>query len=99
MDAAQRFIAERWEGLIRSFHVPPKDAKTALQEWAQARGLGLPEYRETERSGPAHTPEFTITVRVGNAHAEARARSKRAAEQEAAQKLLESLAADAFHNS
>ena len=43
---------------------PLRDPKTLLQEWAQARGLPTPLYRETARSGPDHAPEFTISVEV-----------------------------------
>lgn len=64
---------------------PLRDPKTALQEWAQARGLATPLYRETERSGPDHAPEFTIAVEVpGYRHAEAKGSAKRLAEQAAA---------------
>src|SRR5262249_47997676 len=44
-DAAAKFIRRWWEPLIGAMAVPPSDPKTALQEWAQARGLGLPAYR------------------------------------------------------
>lgn len=68
---------------------PPRDPKTALQEWAQARGLGLPEYVTTERKGPDHAPDFTITVTLpGHQPATGKGSSKRAAEKDAAQNLL-----------
>jgi ribonuclease III len=64
---------------------PLRDPKTALQEWAQARGLPTPLYRETARSGPDHAPEFTISVEVpGYRYAEAKGFAKRLAEQAAA---------------
>ena len=37
---------------------PLRDPKTILQEWAQARGLPTPDYRELARTGPHHDPEF-----------------------------------------
>ena len=67
---------------------PPKDAKTALQQWALKRGLGLPAYAVTGRSGPAHAPQFTVTVSVGDIDGSGTAGSKRAAEQLAAEALL-----------
>ena len=42
----------------------PRDAKTTLQEWAQARGLPLPAYREVGREGPAHAPVFVVEVAI-----------------------------------
>ena len=64
---------------------PLRDPKTALQEWAQARGLPTPLYRETARSGPDHAPEFTISVEVpGYRNTEAKGFAKRLAEQAAA---------------
>ncbi len=68
---------------------PLRDPKTALQEWAQARGLETPAYRETARTGPHHAPEFTVAVVVtGFAPADAKGSSKRTAEQAAAQAFL-----------
>ena len=64
---------------------PLRDSKTLLQEWAQARGLPTPLYRETARSGPDHAPEFTISVEVrGYPPTEAKGFAKRLAEQAAA---------------
>ncbi len=64
---------------------PLRDPKTALQEWAQARGLAAPLYRAVDRQGPDHAPQFTVAVVVdGHAEAEAGGPSKRIAEQAAA---------------
>jgi ribonuclease III len=66
------------------------DAKSALQEWAQGRGLPLPQYQELERTGPDHAPVFKTEVRIrGRDPATGRGASKRAAEQAAATALLE----------
>ena len=68
---------------------PLRDSKTVLQEWAQARGLPTPAYREVERKGPDHDPEFRVTVELPKfAPAEGLGRSKRAAEQAAAAAML-----------
>jgi ribonuclease III len=65
------------------------DAKTMLQEWAQGRDLKLPQYAETDRSGPAHAPRFITEVRVtGLEPAAGEGSNKRAAEQAAARALL-----------
>ena len=91
-DVARRFVLAHWEPMARAVSAPPKDAKTSLQEWAQARGLSLPEYRVIETAGPAHAPEFTIAASVtGHEPAVAKASSKRQAEQLAAAELLEKL--------
>ena len=69
-----------------------RDAKTALQEWAQARGFGLPAYSLTKTEGPAHAPHFEVQVALaGFAPMNASASSKRQAEQAAAEALLEKL--------
>jgi ribonuclease-3 len=66
-----------------------RDPKTALQEWAQARGLPTPSYREIARTGPHHDPEFRVAVLLPELMpAEGLGRSKRAAEQAAAAALL-----------
>jgi ribonuclease-3 len=65
------------------------DAKTTLQEWAQGRGLEPPSYVETERKGPDHAPEFTISVRVGQFEPlSATGPSKKLAEHKAAEAFL-----------
>ncbi|MBF0249013.1 MAG: ribonuclease III [Alphaproteobacteria bacterium] len=91
-ETARAFIREHWRALIAEDLRPPKDAKTALQEWAQARALGLPSYEVAGRDGPDHAPQFTVRVTVpGHGAGEGRGGSRRAAEQEAAQALLTTL--------
>lgn len=90
--AADAFIRPRWSALAQKIVSPPKDAKTALQEWAQGRGLPVPSYELLETTGPAHAPVFTVQVTVkGHAPAAASAPGKRAAEQSAAAALLAQL--------
>lgn len=89
LPVAKTFIVEAWRRRIEEDREPPSDAKTALQEWAQGRGLPLPRYSEVDREGPPHDPVFTISVEVdGQPKQSGTGRSKRAAEQDAAAKLL-----------
>ena len=92
LDAAFAFIERHWEPLLAEMEGPPRDPKTALQEWAQARGLGLPCYELIATSGPDHALNFTVAVRLaGSEAANATGSSKRAAETGAAAVLLERL--------
>ncbi|CUH78381.1 ribonuclease III [Tropicibacter naphthalenivorans] len=91
-ETAQKLILRLWGKRIDSVDEDAKDAKTALQEWAQGRGLQPPKYVETARTGPDHAPVFTIEARLDNGEtAEATAGSKRHAEQAAAKALLDRL--------
>ncbi len=93
--AAWAFVERLWSARLEADAHPPQDAKTALQEWTQGRALGLPEYREVGREGPAHEPYFTLEVEVeGAAPAQGEGRSKRLAEQAAAERLLTRLRGD-----
>jgi ribonuclease-3 len=93
LEAAARFIRQHWLPRLQSMAVPPRDAKTALQEWAQSRGLGLPAYEVAAVAGPAHAPRFDVTVSLAGFAGRAVAGSKRAAEQAAAEQLLAHLEA------
>ncbi|MEM9050115.1 MAG: ribonuclease III [Pseudomonadota bacterium] len=89
IDAARRLILRHWSGQFANADAPLNDAKSRLQEWAQARGQPPPSYVETDRVGPAHAPQFTIEARLASGeHAFAEAGTKRAAEQAAAAELL-----------
>jgi ribonuclease-3 len=85
---ARDFVRRAWNDAMTVQADPPKDAKTTLQEWAQKRGLDLPAYEITSRSGPPHAPAFVVTVTVGSSEANGTAGSRRAAEQLAAEALL-----------
>jgi ribonuclease III len=87
--AAAALVERLWQERMRAKAQPLRDPKTVLQEWAQARGLPTPAYREVARSGPDHSPEFRVAVQLPNfAAAEGIGRSKRAAEQAAAAAML-----------
>ncbi|MFD1911479.1 ribonuclease III [Halodurantibacterium flavum] len=88
-DAARAMILRIWGGRVGEVAADARDAKTALQEWAQARGQLPPTYTEVERQGPDHAPQFTVEVRLGSGETEqATAGAKRQAEQAAARTLL-----------
>jgi ribonuclease-3 len=70
-----------------------KDPKTRLQEWLQARGLGLPVYSVESVAGEPHAQQFRVSCEVAAlaARAEGEGSSRRRAEQVAAERLLEGL--------
>jgi ribonuclease-3 len=87
--AAAALIERLWRERMLTPVRPLRDPKTMLQEWAQGRGLPTPAYREVERRGPHHNPEFRVAVDVPALQpAEGIGRSKRAAEQAAAAAML-----------
>lgn len=91
-EAARDVILSLWGDRVHSVEADARDAKTALQEWVQARGGVPPKYTVIERSGPDHAPVFKIRVELADGQtAEASAGSKRQAEQAAARGLLETL--------
>jgi ribonuclease-3 len=96
-DAARQAVARLLGDLIDSTEVESwsKDAKTELQEWLQARRLAVPAYRITATRGQAHAQTFEVECAVaalGLAES-GEGKSRRAAEQEAARRLLDVLKA------
>jgi ribonuclease-3 len=90
--AACALIERLWSERMRAPKRPLRDAKTQLQEWAQARGLALPAYRQVGREGSEHAPVFLVEVRVGTLPAaQGRGQTKRDAESAAATLMLEQL--------
>lgn len=92
LDAARAFIGRAWARAIETVDELAKDPKSALQEWAQARGFPPPDYVEVTRKGPDHAPSFTVRVEIGaERSAKGEGQSKRIAEQAAAEALLRKL--------
>ena len=71
-----------------------RDPKTQLQEWLQARGLGLPEYKLVNVSGKAHRQVFEVscTASDGSTMTTGSGTTRRSAEQEAAARMLREIA-------
>lgn len=90
IEEANKIIKRYWHPLFESVREVPKDAKSALQEWAQKKGLPLPHYHILERTGSDHAPTYAIEVSIVGSHyrAEAKGNSKKEAEQGAAAALL-----------
>lgn len=89
LSAASQFIHRYWDQRVQAAQTAPTDAKTRIQEWAQARGEPPPSYELLDRSGPDHAPVFQVAAILQNGmRGEGRARSKKLAEQAAAEQLL-----------
>ena len=100
IEPAQRFIEQQFAALVAEARKTgaaaafTDDWKSALQEYLQARGLGLPAYRLAGELGPDHRKSFLVEVVVdGEAIARAEGRSKKEAAQSAARAALEKLSA------
>jgi ribonuclease III len=97
-DPAQAVVRRLFGEIIASTEVDnwSKDAKTELQEWLQGRRLPVPVYRIAATRGQAHAQTFEVECSVpalGLAEP-GEGRSRRAAEQEAARRMLEALKAN-----
>ena len=91
-EVAKTIIIKLWGDRIKNVKVDARDAKTMLQEWAQARGQNPPNYEVISRSGPDHAPDFLVKVILASGEtSEAMAGSKRQAEQMAAKALLQKI--------
>ncbi len=88
-EAAKTVVQKAWRARMMAPRRPLRDSKTSLQEWAQARGLPTPIYKEVARSGPEHAPQFRVAVEInGFEPIDAPGASKRIAEQSAAKAFM-----------
>ncbi len=89
LEPARDLIRRYWQKRMERDHQPRRDAKSTLQEWAQAQGRDVPRYQVVEELGPPHAPRFRISVTVeGHEPSIGEGSSKRDAEQAAAAALL-----------
>lgn len=89
LEPARSFIEKHFGDYLADGQSNRADAKTTLQEWAQARGLEPPSYVLVERTGPDHAPQFTIAVDLaGFDRMEAIGPSKKVAEHRVAEQFL-----------
>jgi ribonuclease-3 len=100
IEPARRFIEQQFAALVAEARKTgaaaafTDDWKSALQEYLQAQGRGLPAYRLAGELGPDHRKSFLVEVVVdGEAIASAEGRSKKEAAQSAARAALEKLSA------
>ena len=96
-DPAQALVQRLFGEVIQATEAENwgKDAKTELQEWLQARRVPVPAYRIAATRGQAHAQTFEVECAVATLGLAERGegKSRRAAEQEAARRLLDTLKA------
>ena len=93
-DACRAAVLPWFESAIEALPPPNKigkDAKTRLQEWVQGRGKPLPVYRLVSESGDEHAKIFRVACTLSDpaVECEGEATSRRAAEQLAADCVLQ----------
>lgn len=98
LDALRAVVLRLYGGRLASLpsHEQLKDPKTLLQERLQSRGLPLPLYRVDGVEGEDHRQHFTVSCIVEGAAGEVigTGGSRRAAEQDAASRMLERIHGD-----
>ena len=88
MEAVNQYILPYWKVRLSKSDAPPKDSKSLLQEWTQSRGMGIPQYELVGTSGPAHAPEFEMSLTINDITVSASGKSRKVAEQEVAKEML-----------
>jgi len=90
---AEQFVRTHWAPFLDTQKRAPEHPKSALQERAAAKNLGVPKYELVSRQGAHHAPRFKVKVSLGrHGEAEAEGPSKQDAETAAAAALLEKIA-------
>lgn len=91
LETARAFVKKFFSQFIAEMQKPPKDPKSQLQEWAQARGLELPKYKVVSITGPSHEPQIEVELKLGEHSATHTASSRKEAERLAAEKLIKKM--------
>ncbi len=92
INAAEKFILNNWNELIKSAKITQVDPKTRLQEYSLKKYKILPIYKLISKSGPKHKPNFKVAVKLKDTiFIEACGNSIKKAEQAAAEKFLKNI--------
>lgn len=92
LERAEAFVRSNWTPFLEGQRKAPVHPKSALQEVAAEKKLGVPAYEMLARFGPHHAPRFRVRVSLGrHGEAEAEGASKQEAETVAAAALLEKI--------
>ena len=88
-NTVKKIILKLWFSKLKNVGDIELDPKTALQQWIQSKGGGLPNYTDLKREGLDHDPIFHVEVKLQNGLTSiGKAKSKRKAQQKAAKQLL-----------
>ncbi len=94
IEAARQFLTPFLRSQLEAFASQGRlrDAKSRLQEWAQATWHETPCYVTVHQAGPDHARQFTVEVSIqGRVYGRGAGHSKQAAEQAAAQAALDGI--------
>ncbi len=88
----KEFVLRLWNKEVKKSHITILDSKTKLQEYSLKLYKKLPVYRLLNLKGPRHNPTFKISVLIdGSNQFIGFGKSKKLAEQDAADKLIKAL--------
>jgi ribonuclease-3 len=89
-NSAFKFIKKFWSPYLNLQESNEQDPKTKLQEISQQKFKKLPEYKLIKKTGPSHSPVFTVSLKALKMNlVKASGRSIREAQKEAAKKILD----------
>ncbi|MCC8417707.1 MAG: ribonuclease III [Rickettsia endosymbiont of Bryobia graminum] len=89
IDNTKQIIYNLWQEFLSITDLADYDPKSTLQELVQKHGMGKPIYEMIKKEGPAHSPIFTITVKIGdNIQEAATGHTVKEGEKNAARKLI-----------
>ena len=95
LNVAETFIIKSWRFFIKKSQVTVIDSKTKLQEYSLKKFKKLPKYIITKKTGPNHNPIFKAVVNIqGSVSFSGQGKSKKIAEQNAANQLINSIKID-----
>lgn len=91
-EPCRKLIEREWKDVLHVMKKPPQHPKTAVQEWAQAKGLPVPLYEIIDQTGPDHAPVFNVSMTLpGFQPVSAQGKSRAEAEKQAAKAFLKTI--------